>query len=48
MEENELNRKYQYGWYGTCESECDPLYFDQFNDRDKIESVIRVSTSDGR
>lgn len=48
MEENELNRKYQYGWYGTCENECDPLYFNQFNDRDKIESVIRVSTSDGR
>ena len=48
MEENELNRKYQYGWYGTCENECEPLYFNQFSDRDKIESVIRVSVSDGR
>lgn len=48
MEENELKRKYQYGWYGTCENECEPLYLDQFNDRDKIESVIRVSISDGR
>ena len=48
MEENELNKKYQYGWYGTCENECEPLYFNQFSDRDKIESVIRVSVSDGR
>ena len=46
MEENELKRKYQYGWYGTCENECEPLYFNKFSDRDKIESVIRVSVSD--
>ena len=49
MEENELNRKYQYG-AGTepAKNECEPLYFNQFSDRDKIESVIRVSVSDGR
>jgi len=46
--ENELKRKYQYGWYGTCEGECKPFYLNQFNDRDKIESIIRVSVADGR
>ena len=45
---NELNKKYQYGWYGTCESECNPLYFDGLQDRNYIESVIRVATSDGK
>lgn len=44
--ENELKRKYQYGWYGKSEGECKPFYLNQFNDRDKIESIIRVSVAD--
>jgi len=44
---NELNKKYQYGWYGTCEKECVSKWFHNMEDREYIESVIRVS-QDGR
>jgi hypothetical protein len=46
--QNELNKKYQYGWYGNCDSECNPLYFEELDDRNYIESVIRVAISDGK
>ena len=36
---NELNKKFQYGWYGTCEEDCTPLYFSELQDRNYIESV---------
>ena len=45
---NELDKKYQYGWYGTCESgECTPMYFNDMAVRKYIDAVVRVSVSDG-
>jgi hypothetical protein len=46
---NELNKKYQYGWYGTCEEDCQPLWFENLGDaRKHIDSVVRVSRADGK
>ena len=46
--DNKLNKKYQYGWYGTCNEDCEAKYFDTIQDREYIESIIRVSLADGR
>lgn len=49
MEINKINKKYQYGWYGTCEEDCDPLFFDTLGDaRNYIDSIVRVSLADGK
>jgi hypothetical protein len=54
-----INKKYHYGWYGSCDSitsdNCPPLKFETdlgaddelTENRSKIESVIRVSMRDG-
>lgn len=46
--ENKLNKKYQYGWYGTCDEECKSKFLDSYVDRKYIESIIRVSLYDGK
>ena len=46
--ENKLNKKYQYGWYGTCDEECTSKFLDGYIDRKYIESIIRVSLVDGK
>jgi hypothetical protein len=46
--DNKLDKKYQYGWYGSCESECTSKQFDDLQDRKYIESIVRVSLTDGK
>ena len=49
MEHNKIDKKYQYGWYGSCEEECNALYFDKLGDaRNYIDSIVRVSYADGK
>jgi len=49
MEHNKIDKKYQYGWYGSCEEECKSLFFDKLGDaRNYIDSIVRVSYADGK
>ena len=45
--ETKLSRKFQYVWYGTCESErCDDVLFDNWHEmKDELEdAVVEIST----
>lgn len=45
---NELDKKYQYGWYGVCGTDCKSFSFKDLGaNRKYIDAVVRVAPGDG-